>query len=1579
MHLRHPSRSVWQRIARAAAALLPLLLASWPARAIDYLNVTVQPDRAVPAACLSFTVPLPRGRALDPYLAIAPALDHSLDARGKDLCIGGLRHGGRYAVRIKAGLPGADGSALPKDVAVDVQIPDRDPQVSFDKGKTLLPLTPGVGLPLKSVNVTKAHVALYRLGERALADRVGEDWFGQALGSYGLDQMAERATKLFEGSLDIAAVRNRQVSTTIPIEALVKTLQPGIYVAVATSDAQKGDRDADKATQWFSVSDIGLTAVKTDAATLVVARSLQTAVPLPGIAVRLVSRANEVLSATRTDADGRVTIPGAVLRGEHGDAPKLLTASDEHGSFTSLQMDAPALDLSDLDGKGRTPPRANDAFVWTDRGVYRPGETVHLGVLLRDRDAHAVAGVPLTLHIVRPDGIEVDKRQIALTSAGGGTLDVPLADNAFSGAWRFWASAGDATDVGEVSVSVQDFVPPRLDVGLTAGAPDPDGAVPVDIAADYFYGSPGADLSGTLEATLEAAGAPFPGLAGYSFGLAQEPFLAKALKSEAFATDDNGRAHLDLKPDAVPDTTVPLALTLRATVNDVDGRPAVATATRALHTADRFIGLRPGFTSLSDGGAAAFDVALVDGDGRPLGRQGLKWDLVREDYSYNYFYRDGRWQSHETVTDARTNGGEVALDADGRTRITATVGNGRWRLDCYDASGTAATSMRFGAGWWATSEAEGRKPEVMPVSIDAHPPAGKVRAMVEPSFAGRVLVMLDGNGLHGVREVAMAKGGGAVEFDAADVPPAGAYVLALAVSPAGAVVPRLPVRAVGLAFVPGSAAARRLDVSLAAADTIRPQTALAVDVAVRGAAAGEEAYVTLAAVDEAVLRMTNFAAPDPAEHFFGRRAADVELRDVYNQLIDPAGTPGRLVEGGDGNANLNLGALDVKTFKTVALFKGPVRLDADGRARVTLDLPDFSGRLRLMAVAWTLDRFGGAERPLTVRPPLLAELTLPRFLAPGDRVRARIMLTDLDAPEGTYTVAITASGAVALDRQDALFKDVERNKRRYVDRWLTAAAVPGVGRLHMVVTGADGATTERDFALTVRTPNAYLTRRQIVTLAPGARIALDDALAQDLVPGTATLDVTASSVPALDVAGLLADLRRYPYGCAEQTISRAFPELFAARLGAALPAPTADAVTGQGAIARLASLQADDGSFGLWSAFDRGNFWLTAYAVDFFQHARAAGINVPDAMETRATTWLAARFANAQLDARDVAGATYASIVLSRAGRLDLSQLRYVAERVRGALPSDLARVQLASALTRTGERDLAAGLLKASVVARDPRAWFNDYGSRLRDQAMTLSLMAEEKLVPRTVLVERALDLSRATGGRQYLSTQEQAWLLRAAFDLSATAPLDVALDGRRNAPGETSLHATVALGKGRSASLANEGREPAYVALATTGIPAGAQPAETNGFTVGRDTFHLDGTPADLADIHQNDELVVVVTGAMTEPFERKVLAVDMLPAGLEPEPVGLATSRDDGQFKWLTELTAPTFVALRDDRYVAGLDLDAASARVKVAYVVRAVSVGTFANPGPQIEDMYAPSYHARGAAGTLEVKPARLPPP
>lgn len=1548
------------------------------ARAFDYVDRSLQVDQALPSVCLNFDTPLARGNgeAYQPFVTLDPASDHGLAVRGKDLCVTGLKHGVSYRIGLKPGLPDEDGDKLARAVAIAVTLPDREARVSFGQNQDILPYSAGAGLPLRSVNVASADIELYRIGERALADRMDDYWFGTTLSGYRAETLGQSAGALvFTGSVDIATKSNEEVITSLPIDRLLPTLQPGLYVMTAKPHGTTPDEWEDLATQWFSISDIGLFTAQGQDGMLVLARSLQSAAGMGDVALNLVAGNNEILGRFKTDADGKAFIPAGLLRGSGGNAPKLLSASMARGDFTYIPLDKPALDLSDLDVKGRTPPGPLDAFLWTDRGIYRPGETVRLQALLRNAQALPTDGLPLNLRLIRPDGIEAQSFKLDLASAGGGALDIPVPTSAYTGTWTVEADAGGMARIGEASFVVEDFVPPRLEVKATGPQAPPMAGQPIELAVDarYFYGAPAASLAGEARLTVEAADTPFPGLEAFSFGLVQEPFLPQQAEPASFTTDASGKALLQLEQPDLAETTRPLEAKASIDVFDMDGRPAKAEVTLPLHSAERFIGIRPAFEgTLPEQADAGFEVALVDATGQPATGGPLKYDLIRETWDYTWFRRDGRWQYERSVYDSRVGSGTVALNDQGRGSIKTPVTSGRWRIEVYDADGRTASSLRFGAGWWSDAESASDKPEVLPVTLDQDAPPDRIRAHIQPSFDAHVLVFT-GEGKEQVTAFDIGKEGRTIEVPKGTIPAGGSYLVAVAFGRTGAVLPRLPVRALGTAWIAGDAAQRRLEVALQVPPRVQPDHPLPVDVAVQGLEPGKPAYLTVAAVDEAVLQMTAFTTPDPALHYLGRRALGLELRDVYGRLIDPAGQPGNIVSGGDARARLQIGNLDVKTFKTVALFKGPLAVDDSGHAHVDLDVPDFSGRLRVMAVVWSSDRFGAGQASSEVRPPLLAELSLPRFLAPGDKATLRASVTVLEAPEQSYDVQLSTEGPISFERTDIAFKDVKRDRRRFADRVLVAGNTPGQGRIVLTATGADGSRFERHFAISVRSPNSYMTTRQVQTLQPGQSLELNAALAANMLPGTAMGALTVSTLPAFDVPGLLAALRRYPYRCAEQTVSRAFPELYAnLRQQDGAPAPDSG-----GTMSRLLSLQNQNGGFGLWSAHDDADLWLTSYVLDFLETAATHDVHVPEGMLDRTIGWLNARFSTLGSSPRELAGGSYAALVLARANRLDLSRLRYFALNALDSMPSEVARLQTAAALRRLGDQELAQRMMAGDPKPRpDGKVILADYGSELRDQAMALAIAAQEKLMPLDRLASLADETARGLARQSWLSTQEETWMLRASALMSGADTLDIELAGKK----QTGIQSTSMDLKPETdapRTLRNDGKAPIFAALSLTGVPQEAPPADANGFAIERQIFTREGSKADLSKVVQNQQLVVVISGSQDEKVARQALIVDMLPAGLEPETTNLPTSDSTSSLGWLNGLSSPTFTATRDDRFVAALDLGYGNGRFKLAYLVRAVTPGSFALPGVQVEDMYAPEFHARGPAGRLTVAPAPAP--
>ena len=304
---------------------------------------------------------------------------------------------------------------------------------------------------------------LYRIGDRSLAQLLSGYQFLRQLDGYDVSSIADQmGAPVWEGKLDIVNDLNKEVTTSFPIDEALPDRKPGVYVLTAQPENDKSDDWQSRATQWFVVSDIGLTTYTGEDGLNVFARSLATAKPLVGVDLTLLARNNEVLGTAKTDETGRATFTPGLTRGEGGMVPAVLMASEAQSDFVFLDMSRAGFDLSDRGVAGRPAPGALDLYAWTERGIYRVGEHVHVGALARDAAAKAVENLPLTFIFTRPDGVE-DRRIVSDgKSAGGHAVDLDLAENAMRGTWQ----VGIYTDPKKEPVDHAD-VPGR---GLRAGS-----------------------------------------------------------------------------------------------------------------------------------------------------------------------------------------------------------------------------------------------------------------------------------------------------------------------------------------------------------------------------------------------------------------------------------------------------------------------------------------------------------------------------------------------------------------------------------------------------------------------------------------------------------------------------------------------------------------------------------------------------------------------------------------------------------------------------------------------------------------------------------------------------------------------------------------------------------------------------------------------------------------------------------------------------------------------------------------------------------------------------------------------------
>ncbi len=495
-------------------------------RLLDY---TVDSDSISPRACFQFSEELP-GRRTDfsPFVAVAGIDRPAISSGEKQLCVEGLKHGERYSVTLRAGLPSVVKETLAKSAEFTIFVRDRKPFARFSGKAYVLPRTGQRGIPVLSVNTNAVALSIFRIGDRNLIDTLLGYDFQRNLSHYQAERLAnERGAKVWSGELAVEPKLNTEVTTAFPLDQAVKDLGPGIYAMTAEpKDAVTNDY-GQQATQWFIVSDLGLTAYTTHDGIDVFIHSLASAEPRGSVEVRLIARNNEVLATRQSDRNGFIHFEAGLARGEGGAAPAAIVAS-ERSDYAFLSLKAPAFDLSDRGVAGRPIPVGLDAFVYTERGVYRTGEAVAITALLRDARGSAAPNVPLTLVVERPDGVEYRRALVADQGLGGHSLSVPIVASASTGTWRVAAYTDPKRPpVGETTFMVEDYVPDRIEFNLASQAKEISRNAPAQLSVDghFLYGAPASklELSGEVTIGIAKERAGFP---GYAFGLADDEITA---------------------------------------------------------------------------------------------------------------------------------------------------------------------------------------------------------------------------------------------------------------------------------------------------------------------------------------------------------------------------------------------------------------------------------------------------------------------------------------------------------------------------------------------------------------------------------------------------------------------------------------------------------------------------------------------------------------------------------------------------------------------------------------------------------------------------------------------------------------------------------------------------------------------------------------------------------------------------------------------------------------------------------------------------------------------------------------------
>ena len=1552
-------------------------------RVVDH---TVDADNVSPRACVEFSEPLVKfGADYQSFVTLDGAAPKAVEAKDRQICVEGLTHGQRYRLTLRAGLPSSVDENLEAPVTLDIYVQDRSPSVRFTGESFVLPSTARRGIPLVSVNTSTADLKLYRIGDRSIAGLLANSQFLTQLDGYTTERIEnEIGQMVWQGKIDIASDLNKDVVTSFPVDEALPEREPGVYALTAVSTNKPGNNWDSRATQWFVVSDIGLTTYAGTDGLHVFARALSSAKPLAGVELQLLAKNNEILGTATTDAQGRATFTAGLIRGAAAMAPAVMTARNGDSDYVFLDMTRAGFDLSDRGVAGRPAPGAIDVFAWTERGIYRAGETVHAAALARDIEAEGLDGLPLTFVFTRPDGV-VDRRIVSRGAGlGGHTVDLALQSNSMRGTWTMQIFADPkGSEIANKQFLVDDFVPDRTEFDMTSEAKAIESGVPVaiDINGRYLYGAPaaGLDLEGEIALKPTRTREAFP---GYVFGLADEEAGAenRAALEGLEPLDEDGRAVVEVEVGELPSTTQMIDATVTVRMSEVGGRAVERSLTLPIEADGPMIGIKPEFSGeLAENSIGRFHVIAIGPGGERQAMPALPWRLLKVKRNYQW-YRDGSsWRYEPVLSTEQVATGTVDITENG-AGISAPVGWGRYRLEVEspDVDGPA-TSVEFDAGWYVAASST-ETPDALEIAFDKEKYAvgDTAKLKVSSRFAGELLVMAGAESLIAVQSASIGENGGEIDIPVTETWGAGSYVTATLFRPGNAEESRMPMRAIGIKWLAVDPAERKLAVTLDIPEKTLPRQPLEIALEVAGAGATEEAYVTVAAVDVGILNLTRYEAPDPDGWYFGQRRLGIEIRDLYGRLIDGSlGATGRLRTGGDGGQQALQG--NPPTEKLVAFFSGAVRLDADGKANVSFDIPQFNGTARVMAVAWSKSGVGHASKDVVVRDPVVVTASMPKFLTPGDRAELRLDIANTDAPAGDYQLEITHNASVMVE-QTAAARTIAlaAGGKSGLTLPLIGGEV-GTGVVTIKLAAASGESWEQSLIIPVRPAAMPVTTRRTLEITANGSLTIDDQLLAGSMLGGASVALNISRSSAFDIPALLMSLDRYPYGCTEQTTSRALPLLYLSELSkrSGLPEDPATQKRVQDAIYRVLSNQSSSGSFGLWSP-GWGDLWLDSYVTDFLTRAREQKFDVPEQAMVQALDNLRNSIAydnNVRERGNELA---YALYVLARNRKAAISDLRYYADTKLADFRTPLAKAHIAGALSLYGDAERAGRVFRdalgmASLVQNASLAR-SDYGSSLRDGAAVLALAAESRPLP-AVVPELIKVVADEWERNRYTSTQEQAWMLLAA---RAVAEEDESLRLEVNGEPRTGGFAARMSGEDllrQPVTIANRSEEPITAVLTTVAAPVDPLPAGGQGFFIERTYYTLDGEPANVTEAVQNERYVAVIKVTETNDWPSRILINDLLPAGFEIDNPSLVDSAKLSNFEWIGDVQA-AHTEFRSDRFIAAFDRARGDNReITLAYVVRAVTPGTYDHPAASVEDMYRPQLSARTATGRMQVTAAQ----
>lgn len=1296
------------------------------------------------------------------------------------LCVGNLTNGGSYSLTFKKGLRFASGDRLSESFDHNFNISDAASQIRMPYNIILPKNGQNSSFTIKTLNQPSVKLAIYRIPKEYFQQQSLSNYLDNNLSYWILsDAYNKGMVPVYEKIFDLSSDKsvdvfnltkeaqlalnkdkpesgdssanneyeqlnaklnqevsqasraqlvedklNKELEINVNLEDFVRKSEDGFYMILAYDpriDLSNGisydtvSGALPFTSKFMVITDFGVSTYQSPDVILANVRSLTSAKALKDISVDLIAYSGEVLSSAKTDENGVVRFGREFISGKNSMEPiELIVKSDSDYYVVNLKANPFYIEGNN----GYIAPSDYQAYAYTERGIYRQGETMHYTALVRNSHLQAL-NLPLTLKITNSQGSEIHKVLLNTSYQGGYEYDFAIPQGTINGRYNATLYLGDRA-LTSTPFTIGSYVPTQInskimgnDNMLAINSP-----VKLRSQTNFNYGGAASNLNGNFTVSIYPDPKPVPALANalknehldsFHFGPDAKDY-SKLVVSEGFynlKTDVQGVLQASM---VLPGADFPQKANVTSQVVDTNGQLVAVNKEYKVAYNRPLIGVRK-LESGDDNSNVNFALCsyLQDGSTYP---QSVKYYLYKQFVDYNYVYEDGAWRYVSFVSRNLVSNGSVKVDNQNldQALISTPLDDGSYVLELE--SDKSKTSLSFVKGFMSSSDANTPDRVMLYADKESYNIGDKVKLSFESPFDGYANLALGNRGIDDFKTFEIKKGHNEVSIEITeDLAPQGHALLSifspLYTNKVGSI------RAVGICDINLDLNSHKFKVVANVPSEIKPQSKLNVSLSATPSAiasdshvsVGGKAYAKVTLVDNGILSLTNYKSPDPNKVFMQDQGYDVTLIDPYGLIMtDPKQQGQGYGEAADAFMMNASGATSLQTVphRTIALASKIVPLNDLGEAQVEFDIPQFSGSLKVMAVAWDQDKVGAANSDVLIRDNAVATIGLPRYLNVGDSVQGRLNLHNLKAKNPEFKVDISCSGVLKCSMQTVSSLKPGIREDQFFD---IKALDSGVGKINLTVMNQDFNLTD-SYDLTVTSPQLPMLKNYVEFLNPNESVTYDVATNFNNVDASL---ISWSTLPNVNPRAFVMELSQGGYGgLSSLAASLEGQLLYGKELIATQEQKQAQAeATNSQEYQDLAALYQNEAQYNekiqeniirilarqlKSGSFAENNSYTALYAIDVLLKAQDQGFAVNDTAVNNAFSYLREVASSAYSQT-----AAYAYEILSRYESVNQAKVRYMLDENKIKRPMLLAH--LANSLNQIGDTNRANLALEKAIA----------------------------------------------------------------------------------------------------------------------------------------------------------------------------------------------------------------------------------------------------------------------------------------